>query len=117
MITEQNFQKTHRQMVDAIPDMTYPCFAGCQCLLEIFGILCIVSLTSKDIEPEEGPLFNANVFGTACTEVELDVLTGTYIIQRMDIIYDCGTRYGVHRIIKFLSKFRVCNIWYMEDFP
>ena len=55
----------------------------------------IISLTSKDIVPEKGPLFNANVFGTACTEVELDVLTGTYIIQRMDIIYDCGTRYGV----------------------
>ena len=58
-------------------------------------ILYITSLTTKDVVPAGSPLFNANVFGTACTEVELDVLTGTYIIQRMDIIYDCGTRYGV----------------------
>lgn len=51
------------------------------------------SLRTKDIVADKSPLFDANVFGTACTEVELDVLTGNYIIQRMDILYDCGTRY------------------------
>lgn len=42
--------------------------------------------------PTTGGIWEADVFGAACAEVELDVLTGNYIIHRMDIIYDCGVR-------------------------
>lgn len=31
-----------------------------------------------------------NTYGVTCTEVEMDVLTGQYLINRVDILYDCG---------------------------
>ena len=33
-----------------------------------------------------------NVYGAACSEVILDVLTGEYQVSRVDILYDCGSR-------------------------
>ena len=33
------------------------------------------------------------VYGAACTEVEIDVLTGEREILRTDIIQDCGQRF------------------------
>ncbi|KAL4225427.1 hypothetical protein ACF0H5_016117 [Mactra antiquata] len=39
---------------------------------------------------EGGNPFKYFSYGTACTEVELDVLTGEYEINRVDIVYDCG---------------------------
>jgi CO/xanthine dehydrogenase Mo-binding subunit len=35
-----------------------------------------------------------NTYGVTCTEVEMDVLTGQYLISRVDLLYDCGERYG-----------------------
>lgn len=34
--------------------------------------------------------FAYNCYGTACTEVEVDVLTGQTEVLRVDILYDCG---------------------------
>ncbi|OQV23094.1 Xanthine dehydrogenase [Hypsibius exemplaris] len=31
-----------------------------------------------------------NVYTAMCTEIELDILTGEFIINRLDILYDCG---------------------------
>lgn len=31
-----------------------------------------------------------NTYGVTCTEVEMDVLTGQYLINRVDLLYDCG---------------------------
>ena len=31
-------------------------------------------------------------YGMACTEAELDVLTGEYVLRRADVLYDCGKR-------------------------
>ena len=33
-------------------------------------------------------------YGMACTEAELDVLTGEYVLRRADVLYDCGKRYS-----------------------
>jgi xanthine dehydrogenase/oxidase len=33
-----------------------------------------------------------NIYGAACSEAILDVLTGEYQLSRTDIMYDCGTR-------------------------
>ena len=33
-----------------------------------------------------------NSYGVACSEVELDALTGEYQINRVDIVFDCGER-------------------------
>ncbi|WAR19141.1 XDH-like protein, partial [Mya arenaria] len=35
-------------------------------------------------------LFAYNAYGATCSEVELDVLSGEYQINRVDIVYDCG---------------------------
>ena len=52
------------------------------------------SVTNKTCVPDiKYPFHNCDVFGTSCTEVELDVLTGNYIIHRMDVLYDSGVRY------------------------
>ena len=40
-----------------------------------------------------------NSYGVTCTEVEMDVLTGQHLINRVDILYDCGERYGVNLFI------------------
>lgn len=37
-------------------------------------------------------LFNYNIYGVTCAEVELDVLTGEREILRTDILNDCGQR-------------------------
>lgn len=34
-----------------------------------------------------------NSYAAAVTEVEVDVLTGEFQVLRVDILYDCGTRY------------------------
>jgi xanthine dehydrogenase/oxidase len=34
-----------------------------------------------------------NSYAAAVTEVEIDVLTGESQVLRVDILYDCGTRY------------------------
>lgn len=39
----------------------------------------------------EEPQYNS--YGVTCTEVELDVLTGQYLINRVDMLFDCGERY------------------------
>ena len=36
--------------------------------------------------------YNYNCFGSACTEVGVDVLTGETRLERVDILYDCGDR-------------------------
>jgi xanthine dehydrogenase/oxidase len=36
-----------------------------------------------------------NIYGAACSEAILDVLTGEYQLSRTDIMYDCGTRYMI----------------------
>ena len=41
------------------------------------------------------PSFAAySTYGAACAEVEVDILTGQYLINRVDILYDCGKRYN-----------------------
>lgn len=34
-----------------------------------------------------------NSYAAAVTEVEIDVLTGESQVLRVDVLYDCGTRY------------------------
>ena len=36
-----------------------------------------------------------NTYGVTCTEMELDVLTGQSLINRVDILYDCGERWVI----------------------
>nr|XP_039262043.1 abscisic-aldehyde oxidase-like isoform X1 [Styela clava] len=31
-----------------------------------------------------------NSYGAACTEVELDIITGEFVLRRVDMLYDCG---------------------------
>ena len=37
-------------------------------------------------------LFVYQSYGMACTEAELDVLTGEYVLRRTDLLMDCGKR-------------------------
>lgn len=48
------------------------------------------SKTSVEGSSERVPM-RYNVFGAACTEVEVDLLTGEKTILRSDILYDCGS--------------------------
>ena len=49
-----------------------------------------------------------NSYATAVTEVEVDVLTGESQVLRVDILYDCGTRYIIILIYEQLGRiFRV----------
>ncbi|XP_067931825.1 uncharacterized protein [Watersipora subatra] len=48
----------------------------------------IASSHSKD------PNHTYDIFGAACAEVELDVLTGNFLLHRMDVLYDCGLSYS-----------------------
>ncbi|KAF6024631.1 hypothetical protein EB796_017075 [Bugula neritina] len=48
-------------------------------------------VVNSEMSPATGGFFNFDVFGAACTEAELDVLTGNYIIRQMNVLYDCGT--------------------------
>lgn len=43
-----------------------------------------------DWESQEGRLFNYFTFGVACSEVELDVLTGDHQVLRSDLLMDLG---------------------------
>ena len=45
--------------------------------------------------PQCTHVFNYNIYGTTCTEAEIDVLTGETEILRTDILFDCGRRYAV----------------------
>ena len=38
--------------------------------------------------------YNYNCYGSAVTEVGVDVLTGETRIERVDILHDCGDRWG-----------------------
>lgn len=38
---------------------------------------------------DDGPVSYV-AFGAACSEVEIDVLTGERVLKRVDIMYDCG---------------------------
>ena len=40
----------------------------------------------------ESPNHVYDIFGASCVEVEMDALTGNYVINRMDVLYDCGVR-------------------------
>ena len=49
-----------------------------------------------------------NSYAAAVTEVEVDVLTGESQVLRVDILYDCGTRYITIIIYEQLRRmFRV----------
>ena len=55
-----------------------------------------------------------NTYGVTCTEVEMDVLTGQYLINRVDLLYDCGERYGlisnnIENLSCFLSMILLVN--------
>ena len=54
-----------------------------------------------------------NSYGVACTEVEVDVLTGQTEILRVDILFDCGERYMsfMSRHISYRSNNSVINIF------
>ncbi|XP_052766428.1 xanthine dehydrogenase-like [Mya arenaria] len=55
------------------------------------GVALTESYTNAGKHPTGGSdLFTYNVYGATCSEVELDVLTGEYQINRVDIVYDCG---------------------------
>ncbi|XP_012939897.1 xanthine dehydrogenase/oxidase [Aplysia californica] len=43
-----------------------------------------------DIDTNEGKPFHYNTFGTACTEVQIDCLTGDHKVLRTDIVMDIG---------------------------
>lgn len=60
------------------PELLKLCLAGDVDISERFW-------TQKDKYPA-----SYDVYGGACAEVELDVLTGTFLIRRMDVIEDCG---------------------------
>ena len=51
-----------------------------------------VVLYCRNVDPNISPSFQYNAYGAACSEVELDVLTGEYQVSRVDIVYDCGER-------------------------
>ncbi|XP_067932219.1 xanthine dehydrogenase-like [Watersipora subatra] len=52
-------------------------------------------VTNKNAAPDAKFDFQVyDVFGAASAEVELDVLTGNIIINRMDILYDAGASYS-----------------------
>ena len=44
------------------------------------------------VYPTQDHPFAYNTYGTTCTEVEVDVLTGETDVLRTDILYDCGKR-------------------------
>jgi len=66
--------------------------------------MLLFSVVNSEMSPATGGFFNFDVFGAACTEAELDVLTGNYIIRQMNVLYDCGTRYG------YLSSFNYMKL-------
>ncbi|XP_071122788.1 uncharacterized protein [Mytilus edulis] len=52
-----------------------------------------VDLSARYVTFEPGTLLEEpqyNSYGVTCTEVELDVLTGQYLINRVDMLFDCG---------------------------
>jgi xanthine dehydrogenase/oxidase len=42
-------------------------------------------------DTNSGRLFNYYTYGAACTEVEIDTLTGDHVVLRSDIVMDIGT--------------------------
>lgn len=63
----------------------------------------------------QGKLFNYFTYGVACTEVEIDVLTGDHQVIRTDIVMDLGEcllRYNFNfrsSMDYFLLKSRICS--------
>ncbi|XP_067656035.1 uncharacterized protein [Haliotis asinina] len=49
-----------------------------------------MDLTARSFTNPTGDFTQYNAYGAACTEVEMDVLTGENQINRVDILYDCG---------------------------
>ena len=59
---------------------------------------------SHSVEEKTDYQYSYNAYGVGCTEVEIDVLTGELQILRVDILYDCGDRYTLTRmLISFIS--------------
>ncbi|VDI19559.1 Hypothetical predicted protein [Mytilus galloprovincialis] len=56
-------------------------------MLEIQDSSEIISVYEPG-KAEDEPQYNS--YGVTCTEVEFDVLTGQYLINRVDLLYDCG---------------------------
>jgi len=53
-----------------------------------------VDLSAKGfVQTHTANTYAYNSYGVACTEVEVDVLTGQTEILRVDILFDCGERY------------------------
>ena len=48
------------------------------------------AVRSLDSNVSRGDIFNYFAFGAACAEVELDVLTGLFVVVRADILMDVG---------------------------
>jgi xanthine dehydrogenase/oxidase len=42
-------------------------------------------------DTNSGRLFSYYTYGAACTEVEIDTLTGDHIVLRSDVVMDIGT--------------------------
>lgn len=62
------------------------------------------SVTEKTAAPDsKTPLHTYDIFGASCVEVEFDALTGSYIISRMDVLYDCGVR-----CVSWVVKYLIC---------
>ena len=53
---------------------------------------CDSSSTCR-VAPDSPHLVKYAVGAACCAEVEVDVLTGQVMVQRVDLLYDCGDRY------------------------
>ena len=56
------------------------------------SIFNFTSLLIREV-PNSPNVFQYNSYGVTLTEVTLDVLTGKHIIDRVDMLFDCGERY------------------------
>jgi xanthine dehydrogenase molybdopterin-binding subunit B len=61
-------------------------------LLENVYMSCLTLLFSSYFGAEGSPHFMYFAYCAGVFETELDVLTGQFLIRRVDILYDCGER-------------------------